>query len=104
MKWSLLPPTHDQIALLCKRETKDTFKYKIELLRKWKGLPLDQGTVQIQKIDSDSTYFFKGGNSNCDILVKIYRAGKWRIVCKHRTKMQGGVYEYYKKRVSRNVE
>jgi hypothetical protein len=63
--------SNDQIALLFRRETIDTFKYRIELLRKWKGLPLDHGTVRIQKINSDSTYFFKGGNKDCDVLSKF---------------------------------
>jgi len=32
---------NDQIALLFKKDTTNTFKYRIELIRKWKGLPLD---------------------------------------------------------------
>lgn len=65
--------SNDQIALLFRRETSDAFKYRIELVRKWKGMPFDHGTVRIKKIASDSTYFFEGGNSDCDILIKIYK-------------------------------
>lgn len=64
--------SNDQIVLLFQRETIDTFHYKIELLRKWKGLPLDHGTVQIQKINSENVYFFKGGNKDCDVIIKIH--------------------------------
>ncbi|MEO7992067.1 MAG: hypothetical protein ABI663_21120 [Chryseolinea sp.] len=41
--------TNDQIALLFKRDTTNTFKYRIELLRKWKGLPHDYGVLQLEK-------------------------------------------------------
>jgi hypothetical protein len=65
--------SNDQIVLLFRREMSDTFKYRIELLRKWKGMPFDHGKVRMKKITSDSTYFFEGVNSDCNILIKIYK-------------------------------
>jgi hypothetical protein len=64
---------NDQVALLFKRESRDTFKYRIELLRKWKGLPLDHGIVHLQKVEADTIYAFAGGNSDCEVLIKIYK-------------------------------
>ncbi len=63
---------NDQIALLFKRDTTNTFKYRIELLRKWKGLPLDYGVLKLEKIEADSIYVFQGGNSHCEVVIKIY--------------------------------
>jgi hypothetical protein len=63
---------NDQIALLFERDTLNTFKYRIELLRKWKSLPLDHGVLKLQKIEADSIYIFSGGNSDCEVMLKIY--------------------------------
>jgi len=63
---------NDQIALVFKRDTLTTFTYRIELLRKWKGLPLDHGVLQLQKIEADSIYIFAGGNSDCEVVIKVY--------------------------------
>jgi hypothetical protein len=71
---------NDQIALLFKRNTLNTFQYRIELLRKWKGLPHDLGVLHLQKIEADSIYIFSGGNSDCEVRLKIYNdKGKFQI-------------------------
>ena len=71
---------NDQVALLFKRDTSNTFEYRIELLRKWKALPLDYGLLQLQKIGADSIYVFAGGNSDCRVMITLYNVkGKFEI-------------------------
>jgi hypothetical protein len=64
----------DQIAFLLTRDTTGTFKYRIELLRKWKGLPHDYGVLQLKRIETNGTYVFEGGNSDCAVVLRMYGA------------------------------
>lgn len=91
--------SNDQIALLFKRETIDTFRYRIELLRKRKGLPLDNGIVQIQKIYSDSIYVFRGGNSDCDVVIKINKKKDLAVIAHFSANLERTC-----KQVSLNIE
>jgi hypothetical protein len=64
----------DQIALLLMRDTMNIFKYRIELLRKWKGLPHDYGELRLKKVESDGAYVFEGGNYDCAVVLRMYGA------------------------------
>jgi hypothetical protein len=64
----------DQIAFLLTKDTTDIFTYRIELLRKWKGLPHDYGELHLKQIESDSTYVFEGGNAECKVVIRVYGA------------------------------
>lgn len=64
----------DQMAILLRRDTMNVFNYRIELLRKWKGLPLDYGELEFKRIESDSAYVFEGGNSDCVVVIRLYGA------------------------------
>ena len=65
---------NNRIAVLIKRTDDTKFTYRIELLRNWFGLPLDNGILTFKKMDSDSTFTFSGGNVECKVFLKMYQS------------------------------
>ena len=64
----------DRIIMMITRTEKDKFNYRIELMKNYYGLPLDQGTVTLTHIEQDSTMNFEGGNETCELKLKMYQS------------------------------
>jgi hypothetical protein len=64
----------DRIIVLIKRTDDNKLTYRIELLRNYYGLPLDQGILVLNDAGNDSTFNFSGGNEECKLSLKMYQS------------------------------
>lgn len=64
----------DRIIMMLNRTNENEFKYRIELLRNYYGLPLDYGTVTLTQIESDSSLRFEGGNEQCKVNLRMFQS------------------------------
>lgn len=64
----------NRIIMILTKTNDHQFKYQIELLRNYYGLPLDYGTVTIKQVDPDSTINLEGGNEECQVKLRMYQS------------------------------
>jgi len=64
----------DRIIMKLTKTDDHQFKYRIELMKNYNGLPLDYGTVTIKQVDQDSTINLEGGNDECQVKLRMYQS------------------------------
>lgn len=65
----------DRIILVVKRTDEEKFSYRVEILRNYLGLPLDNGTLGLDKVEND-TLNFSGGSDRCRMTIKMYESNE----------------------------
>ena len=63
----------DRIILLLKRIDQTKLSYRIELVKNYIGLPLENGAILLDNVNSD-TLNFSGGSEECQLTIKMYES------------------------------
>ena len=65
----------DGIILLLKRTEQNKLSYRVEVMKNYLGLPLENGTITLNDAGND-TVNFSGGNDDCRVTIKMYESNE----------------------------